>query len=117
MAIGMTYEQYWYGDVHMVRAFREADKLRQQRINQEAHLQGLYFYEALLDVSPILHAFAKKGTKPIKYSAKPYELFNDKKNRKIDTEEERERKEERERLQAKLYMRNFVRALKGLGEK
>lgn len=115
MAIGMTYEQYWYGDVHMVRAFREAHRLRQQIMNQEAHLQGLYIYEALLDVSPVLHAFAKKGTKPIKYRSKPYDLFQKEKNT-IETDEDKQRREENERLQAKLYMRNLVRAGKGWGQ-
>lgn len=98
----------------MVRAFREADRLRQQRMNANAHLQGLYIYEALLDVSPVLHAFAKKGTKPIKYRQKPYELFGEKENKK--TEDEKKRREESERLQAKIYMRQMVRVGKGWGK-
>ena len=56
----MTWDQYWYGDVRMAAIYREADKRRMERINAEAHLMGLYVYEALCDVSPVLHAFAKK---------------------------------------------------------
>lgn len=34
----------------------------------------MYIYEALCDVSPILQAFAKKGTKPAPYSSEPYAI-------------------------------------------
>ena len=34
----------------------------------------MYIYEAICDASPILHAFAKKGTKPHPYADKPYAL-------------------------------------------
>lgn len=61
----MTWEQYWYGDVWMVEGFREADKLNRRRTNAAAHMMGMYIYEAFCDVAPVLHAFAKKGTKPI----------------------------------------------------
>lgn len=37
-------------------------------------LQGAYFYEALSRVSPLLHAFAKKGTKPAPYLAEPFAI-------------------------------------------
>ena len=37
-------------------------------------MQGMYIYEALCDVSPVLHAFAKAGTKPRPYPEKPYSI-------------------------------------------
>ena len=49
-----------------------------ERINAEAHLMGLYVYEALCDVSPVLHAFAKKGTKPKPFRTEPYALNGEK---------------------------------------
>ena len=52
-------------DCELVKYYRKAAKIKQDLDNQNAWLQGAYFYEALADVSPILHAFAKKGTKPI----------------------------------------------------
>lgn len=111
MAIGMTYDQYWHGDVRMVNSFLEAEKIRRKRLNAQAHLQGLYFYEALCDVSPILHAFPKKGTKPIPYSTEPYSLET-----KEETKEEQiDDKEEAERLQAEVYMRQMMRAGKSWG--
>jgi hypothetical protein len=74
LSIGMTPEQYWDGDCTLVKYYRKADELRNERRNQELWLQGMYIYEALCDVAPILHAFAKKGTKPNPYSEKPYPL-------------------------------------------
>ena len=74
LSIGMTPEQYWEGDCTLVKYYRKAEELRNEKRNQELWLQGVYIYEALCDVSPVLHAFAKKGTKPTPYSVKPYPL-------------------------------------------
>ena len=40
-------------------------------------MQGLYIYEALCDVAPILHAFAKPGTKPLPYSEKALSSYKE----------------------------------------
>ena len=83
----MTYEQYWDMDCELVRAYREADNIRQERMNQELWLQGMYVYEALCDVAPILRAFPKKGTKPHKYPSQPYALTQkEQKDRKENAE-------------------------------
>lgn len=99
----MTWEQYWYGETWMVRAFRKADELKQRRINENLWLQGRYVYDALLCVSPIMHAFAGKDAKPIPYHEKPYPITAD------EQEEERKKREELELIQADIYMDNFVR--------
>ena len=74
LAIGMSSEQYWDGDCTLPKYYRKAEELRNERRNQELWLQGMYVYEAICDVAPILHAFAKKGTKPTPYASKPYPL-------------------------------------------
>lgn len=104
----MSYDEYWNGDVWAVVAYNEAEKRRKERKNRELHLQGMYFYEALCDASPIFHAFAKKGTKAHPYRAEPYDLFGAKSAE--PTEEEKKKKEEQERVLSKLYMSNMVRA-------
>ena len=70
----MTEEQYWDRDCLLAKFYREAEEMRKERVNQEAWLQGMYFYDALSRVSPILHAFAKKGTKAQPYVEKPYPI-------------------------------------------
>lgn len=74
LSIGMTPKQFWDDDCQLARYYREAERHREDKFNRQAHLQGLYFFEALCDVAPILHAFAEKGTKVIPYPDKPYEL-------------------------------------------
>lgn len=100
----MTWDQYWYDDVWMVEAFRHADRLRRQRVNNEAWLQGLYVYDAVGRLAPILHAFAKKGTKPVPYLSEPYSLGEAK------SEQDKERLAENERLKSILYFKNWARA-------
>jgi len=108
MSIGMPYDQYWYGDVWMVEAFREADRLRQDRVNSEAWLQGMYYYNA---VSCALGNWSRKeGSPPMNYPEKPYSIFPQKENQK-----EKEAREEAERLQAKLYMQQMMRAGRNWG--
>lgn len=74
LSIGMTEEQYWDRDCTLVIAYRKAEELRANRINQELWLQGAYIYDALCRVSPILHAFSKKGSKPEPYCSEPYSI-------------------------------------------
>lgn len=87
LSIGMTPEQYWEGDPAWARAFRKADEIRTERKNQELWLQGMYVYEAICDASPILHDFAKKGTKPHPYIDKPYAITEKQYERKKVDEE------------------------------
>ena len=82
----------------LAKYYRKADELNRKRRNEDLWLQGMYIYEALCDVSPILHAFAKRGTKPLQYPDHPYALtVNDRK-------EEDKMREQREREKAKRYM-------------
>ena len=99
----MTWEQYWYGDVWMVEAYRQADKQRLERENMMLWLQGLYNYEALCDTSPIFRDFAKKGTKPVPYRTEPYQPG---KKKEVPTEQE----VKNERLKATLFVKNWARA-------
>lgn len=86
MSIGMSYDEFYNGDCDLALYYRIAEKIRQSKRNSELWLQGLYIYEALCDVAPVLQAFAKKGTKPTPYPKEPYPI----------TEEELRAKEERD---------------------
>ena len=70
----MTEEQYWDRDCTLTKYYREAEQLRKEKFNQEAWLQGMYIYDALARISPILHAFAKKGTKAQPYVEEAYPI-------------------------------------------
>lgn len=68
----MTPKEYWEGDGDLPKYYRKAEELRQERINWQLHLQGMYVYEAICDASPLFQTFAKKGTKAIPYRSVPY---------------------------------------------
>ena len=89
LAIGMTEEQYWDRDSQLVVAYRKAEELRANKRNQEMWLQGAYVYEAISRISPILHAFAKKGTKPMPYLSEPYALTEKQVERQQETKEKK----------------------------
>lgn len=98
LSIGMTFEQYWDGDCCLVKYYRKAHYLRQQRRNQELWAMGAYVYEALTDVAPVLHAFAKKGTKPTPYISEPFALTD----REVRERKEREAKRRCDEQKAKV---------------
>lgn len=98
LAIGMSPEQFWDGDCRLTESYRKADEFKQRRRNQELWLQGMYFYEALCDASPILQAFAKKGTKPAPYASEPYAITK----KQVEEKKEREERLRYEKTKAKM---------------
>lgn len=102
LSIGMTEEQYWDRDSTLVVAYRKAEELKTNRKNQEMWLQGAYVYEALCRVSPLLHAFAKKGTKPVPYIAEPFAITEK------QAEYRREEKEKKNFDKGKTMMEGFM---------
>lgn len=72
MAMGMTYDEFWYGEPDRVKYYREAEEIRRKERDYNLWLQGRYVYDALCAASPILHAFAKNGTQAEPYKEEPY---------------------------------------------
>lgn len=70
----MSADEFWNGDPILAIDYRKADRLIRKRQNQMLWLQGGYVYDALCEVSPIYHTFAKKGTKPTPYNEEPYPI-------------------------------------------
>lgn len=105
MGYGMSYDEYWYGDVYRAKFYYEAYKIQMKRKDEEFWMQGMYIYDALCRVSPILHAFSKSGTKPLPYPQQPYMTEVD----KIKSEEDKQRKIENDRLIARIYFENWAR--------
>ena len=91
LAMGMPSREYWEDDCELVRAYRKAHMLKQEADNQFAWLQGMYVYEAICDVAPVLHAFAKRGTTVRPYPDKPYEFKAPKRLTKAQENEQKMR--------------------------
>ena len=93
MSIGMSYDDFWNGDVEMVKA----NELRDKRNNENLWLQGRYFYDALCAASPLYRFTMKKGMiKPEPYTKEPYPITE----AELREREERERRAKEERLKA-----------------
>lgn len=107
MSYGMSYNDYWFGPAFMTMFYRDANKLRIRQQDENNWMIGMYVYEAIVDCSPILHPFSKKGTKPLPYAEKPY--LYDKLREK--TREEKEREKENERLKAIIHFNNWFDAM------
>lgn len=101
-AIGMSSAEYWEGDASLTRYFRKAYKIRQEEKNNDAWLQGLYFYDAIC--TALHNAFRGKNTEAKHYPKQPYNFENRQK-----TPEEEQREIEIEQQKAVAWMENFVR--------
>lgn len=113
MNFGMTYKEFWEEDPTMAKQYLDAFKMKQKNEirNKEWEIwkQGMYVYEALIDVSPILHAFSK-AKKPLPYPERPYGLKDDDDEEKDKITKEQE--QENERLKATVFFNNWARATK-----
>lgn len=105
LAIGMSYAEYWEGDPKLTQYYRKAYQIKQEEINNNAWLQGLYVYDA---ISTALHNALRgmgKSKPPAKdYAKQPYDVY--KKNK---TEQEKTKEVEIEQEKAAAWMENFVR--------
>lgn len=104
MAIGMTYEQYWFDDPLMVRAFYKADRLRRERMDEEAWLQGVYVKLAI--DSTIGNAFRKNSQDSVEYPKEPATLTA----RRQEDEERKQKAQEQEAVWASAWMQSLVQA-------
>lgn len=88
MAMGMTYEQFWYGDVFLAAAYRKADMIRRRRRNEELWLEGIYMAEAL---SATVGNMFNKGQKH-QYPSEPFPIT-------AAEQQERREREEKARME------------------
>lgn len=95
----MTYDEYWNGDPLMVRAYYKAHKLKQEMMDAEAWLHGMYVLRAL-DAS-VGNMFRKQGTMPNEYPKEPLGTKESTTKRMTDEEESN---------YAMAYMTNMVLA-------
>lgn len=107
MSYGMTYDEYWYGSPYRAKFYRKAKEIETKQRDEELWMQGVYIYEALCRVSPILHAFSKSGTKPLPYVERPYTSEIERQK----TEEYKEKEIENERLKAQVQFMNWANAV------
>ena len=67
----------------------------------------MYIYEAICCASPILQAFAKKGTKPHPYPEEPHPVTKRSQKEAKQTKEEREFNKAKQRMEAFMIANNL----------
>ena len=88
IAYGMTYEQFWFGDPWMVRAYAQSYLLKRKIENENAWIQGAYIANAV--TVSIANTFGKKK---VDYIKQPMDIFP-----KTEAEKQSEIREERRKL-------------------
>lgn len=116
MFIGVSFYEYWFGDYSQFHFYEEAYKLRERHENTGRWMQGKYVYDGIGALSPILHPFAKSGTKAEPYLKEPYPISAE----EAEERRERDKKLKYEQMKAETISRmeriNAKFAAKGGGE-
>ena len=105
LAIGMSFAEYWEGDPKLAQYYRKAYQIKQDEINYNSWLQGVYIYDAVS--TALYNALRGMGkTKPPAkdYAKQPYEFRS-----KTKSEAEKAKEIEIEQEKAAAWMENFVR--------
>lgn len=105
----MTADEYWSASPYLAEAYRKAHELRNEQINQQLWLQGLYIFNAV-EVA-VYNAFRKEGTRPKKYIDKPLDI-----GPKTEAQKEKEAEEERQKIVDQLneWQRRWENSKKGM---
>lgn len=70
--MGVPYETFWHLTPYKLKSFTKAHKLKAELEDYNDWRQGAYIYEAIACLIPVMHPFAKKGTKAKPYPDKPF---------------------------------------------
>lgn len=78
LSLGMSYEDYWYGDACLVRYYREVDQITTNKMNTENWLLGLYIEKA------VGVAIAKAFGEDVDYPAEPFPLTKEEADERLE---------------------------------
>jgi len=98
LVMGMSAREYWDGDCSLVKCYRKAFELQRQNRNHEMWLQGMYFYEAMCNASPLFKDLVKGQVKPIPYPDEPYAITQ----KEVERRKMEKAKEDYERIKQKV---------------
>lgn len=111
MSIGVTYEEFWYGDFAICKYARQAEKLRRKKANQEMWWNAIYLFKTMIDVSPAFHDFGDGKKTQIKFSL-DQPLPMDAKEAELHAQMKREREQEEFLAKMVAYTQEHNKAMK-----
>lgn len=103
LSIGMPLDEFWNGPPERAKVYRKAAELREQRENNTAWRNGMYFISAIN--ATVLNAFRKKGSTPVSYLKEPLPL----------TKSEAERRQLRDQQEAEQRIIDAMTRLSAAG--
>lgn len=83
MMIGVSFDEFWYGDYCRLKYYQEAYRLKRKADNERMWLQGAYNYEG--HAITLSNAFSKHSH--LKYPEKPYDIIEKTEREKIAEKE------------------------------
>lgn len=109
LSLGMSYDDFWNnGDPMLCKYYRQAEKYRRKRADEEQWMMGRYIYESIGALSPILHVnLSGKEVRAEKYLELPI-LTQIENSKKLE--------EERQEKQKKIAMEAFSQFVKELNK-
>lgn len=90
--MGMSYDQFWYGDPDAAKQYRKANEIRRRRTNEELWLSGAYMAEAIKATVGNMFSKAK-----FEYPSEPMPITLE----EVRERQERERKAKAEAMKAR----------------
>lgn len=107
LAMGMSYEQFWFDEPKLAVFYRKSDEIRKRRMNEELWLSGIYTAEAL--ASTVGNMFTKGEKHNYPSEPKPITLAE------IEERKVRDQKLREEQIKARFTARALsVNATKGV---
>lgn len=116
MSIGVTYEEFWYGDFAICKYARKAEKLRRKKANQEMWWNALYMFRTMLDVAPAFRDFGDGKKTKISFSTEQPFPMDSKESEEIEKAKQ-ERQHEEFLAKMMSYAQNHNLALKNSEQK
>lgn len=105
LSLGMSIDEFYNQDAILVKYYREAHEIKENRHNSHLWLQGMYIYDAIS--TSLYNVFCRtKGQQASFYPLKPYPLTDQQK------EEEEKLIISEEQARAKVWMNTLVNAYK-----
>lgn len=92
MAIGVPYEEFWYGDYCRLKYYVESHNYKKKMQNEMLWLQGMYDFDAFGTVMSRFGASLSGKRSKAQYAQKPYDVVEKSEREKaLEIEEKRKR--------------------------
>lgn len=116
LAIGMPAEEFWDGDSWLVKAYRDAYRIRSENEYKEADhrawLTGVYIQRALAATPLVVNGFVPKGHHMKDYPNRPMSMEQEERDRKATQKKQEENKQQMAQAMFQAFTEKMNRNIK-----